>query len=363
MLWAVIATMTVVAAAVVLWPLFVQRSPRAETASEVTFYRAQLDEIDRDVSRGLLPVGEAMAARAEASRRLISAAGDSAGSPTESNNGRRVLAAAFALIVLLAIGIGVYAHFGRPELPDAPLASRQVAPALPDQLEVALQHIEAQVAAAPDNLKAWSALAPAYLRLGRYPDAVKAYRNLLRLRGEDGPLRANLGEAEVAAAGGKVTKEAKANLEQALADAPGLPLARYYLALGTEQAGDKLAAIAAYRALLGVTGDHPDWQEIMRARLVALGAEAPASTAAPPVDAGNPNQDMIRGMVQRLATRLAANGGSAEEWSRLIRAYTVLSETDKAQDALTSARKALGADATATADLDALSRELGLAQH
>ena len=51
---------------------------------------------------------------------------------------------------------------------------------------------------------------------------------------------------------------------------------------------------------------------------------------------------MIETMVQGLADRLAKQGGSAEEWGRLIRAYSVLHEQDKARDALASARKALG---------------------
>ena len=69
---------------------------------------------------------------------------------------------------------------------------------------------------------------------------------------------------------------------------------------------------------------------------------------------------MIRGMVDRLAMRLATSGGDAGEWQRLIRAYAVLHETDKAKDALASARKALAGDAAAGQQLDALARELGI---
>jgi cytochrome c-type biogenesis protein CcmH len=69
---------------------------------------------------------------------------------------------------------------------------------------------------------------------------------------------------------------------------------------------------------------------------------------------------MIEGMVSKLATRLASNGGSVDEWSRLIRAYTVLHEGDKAKAALVDAHKALATDANAVASLDALARDLGL---
>jgi cytochrome c-type biogenesis protein CcmH len=57
---------------------------------------------------------------------------------------------------------------------------------------------------------------------------------------------------------------------------------------------------------------------------------------------------------------LAQSGGDANEWGRLIRAYSVLHEPDKARDALAAARKALAGEAGAGAGLDALAQELGL---
>jgi cytochrome c-type biogenesis protein CcmH len=42
---------------------------------------------------------------------------------------------------------------------------------------------------------------------------------------------------------------------------------------------------------------------------------------------------MIRAMVKRLATRLAANPDDAEGWQRLAKAYGVLGETQKAEEA------------------------------
>jgi cytochrome c-type biogenesis protein CcmH len=68
---------------------------------------------------------------------------------------------------------------------------------------------------------------------------------------------------------------------------------------------------------------------------------------------------MIGGMVSKLATRLASNAGSIDEWSRLIRAYTVLHEADKAKAALVDAHKALASDANAVASLDGLAHDLG----
>jgi cytochrome c-type biogenesis protein CcmH len=106
---------------------------------------------------------------------------------------------------------------------------------------------------------------------------------------------------------------------------------------------------------------------MVRERIAKLGGEAPAASAQTPspgaaIAAMPPaeRETMIRGMVEGLAARLAANGGSLEEWSRLVRAYTVLREPEKARLALGEARKALGANAPAMAALEALANELGL---
>ena len=50
---------------------------------------------------------------------------------------------------------------------------------------------------------------------------------------------------------------------------------------------------------------------------------------------------MIRGMVDRLAARLKDNGDDVDGWLRLVRAYMVLGDTDKAKSAQTEARQAV----------------------
>jgi cytochrome c-type biogenesis protein CcmH len=69
---------------------------------------------------------------------------------------------------------------------------------------------------------------------------------------------------------------------------------------------------------------------------------------------------MVRGMVDRLAARLKQDGSDLDGWLRLVRAYTVLGERDRALSALTDARRALGQDADKLRRLDDLSKELKL---
>jgi cytochrome c-type biogenesis protein CcmH len=351
MVWIALAVMTGLAMAFVLWPLAFRPRDDTGAAREAEFYRAQLDEIARDVERGALPAEEAASARAEAARRLLAVA-DAAPPAVTGALGRRRAAAVVAFVVVPALALAVYQKVGAPDLPDEPLAARKMDINAPGALEAAVAKIEAHLMREPNDKRGWEVLAPVYMRLGRFDDAAGAYRRLIAL-GDDTPAaHADYGQALVAMSQGAVTADAKAEFDKA----GDLPMAKFFLALADEQDGKIEDAKAAYKALAPqAKGDQP-WMVGLREHLAALeGGKAPQAQAGPA--AFSPEQrKMIEGMVAGLADRLATKGGSAEEWARLIRAYSVLQQTDKARDALASARKALGANS----DIDALARELGI---
>jgi cytochrome c-type biogenesis protein CcmH len=70
--------------------------------------------------------------------------------------------------------------------------------------------------------------------------------------------------------------------------------------------------------------------------------------------------EMIRGMVDRLAEKLKADGSDLDGWLRLMRAYIVLGEPDKARTALADARKAMASDADKRKALDDFAKGLGI---
>jgi cytochrome c-type biogenesis protein CcmH len=360
MVWLVLAGITACAVLAAVWPLLrLGAGATADpAANEAAFYKAQLEEIRRDVERGLLPQGEAESARAEAARRLIAAAsGPSQGRPSADRR-YRLAAAVMIAVGLPAIAFPLYARIGEPTMPDEPLASRRIGPHNAGEIAAAVAAVERRLIVKPDDGKGWAVIAPVYMTLERYSDAAHAYAEALRLLGEDPLRRSAYGEALVAAAGGVVTDEARQQFVRALAEQPGQPQARFYLALATEQDGKKAEAIRDYQSLIADSPHDAPWLSLVNARLAALeGKPAPAQQAPAVPEAERP---MIEGMVNRLATRLASNGGSVDEWRRLIRAYAVLHEADKAKAALADAHKALASNANAVASLDALARDLGL---
>ena len=120
-------------------------------------------------------------------------------------------------------------------------------------------------------------VAPIYLRMGRFEDAVKARRQALALSGPTAERHAGLGEALTAAANGIVTAEAVAAFKQALALDADHVKARFFLGLAAEQDGRVNEAVAIWRALIESAPPDAPWAEFIRAELkrVAGGAGAP----------------------------------------------------------------------------------------
>jgi len=372
MIWIVFALMTGAAVLCAIWPLLRRRREGGAETRAIAFYKAQIVEIGRDVARGQLPAAEAAGARAEAARRLI-AASERGAAPVEVATGatdRRRAAALAILIGIPVMTLALYGRLGSPDRPGEPLFARSADPAKMDDLGAAIAKIEAHLIAHPDDGRGFKVIAPAYMRLGRFGDAARAYGEALRLLGEDALTRADYGEALVATAGGIVTGEARAAFDRALDENADIPKARYYVALAVEQDGDKPRAAQMYQKLLAEAPPKAPWAPVVRERLAALtGASPPvAKVEAPPageaaaIAALDPEQReaAIRGMVARLAARLESDGDDPEGWMRLIRAYSVLQETEKAKAALAKARQALNGNDTAKRGLDQLAKELGL---
>jgi len=377
-LWFGLALMTAAAVLAVLWPLS-RRGRELLSGSDVAVYRDQLEEIERDRTAGLIADNEAAGAKVEVSRRLLAAA-DAPAAPAGNTAAatRRRRAVAVAALVALPLGaVGIYLALGSPLLPDQPLTARLVEARANQSMESLIAQVEAHLAQRPDDGRGWEVIAPVYLRLGRFDDAVKARRNALRLNGDSAEREAALGEALVFGANGVVTAEAKSAFEKAVALDPAHVQARYFLGLAAEQDGDRSRAAATWRALIETAPPDAPWTEFVRgalARVEGAGASAGAAGAGGGAGSGpseeqvaasselSPEQRklMIQGMVDRLAERLNRDGSDVEGWLRLVRSYMVLGQADKARAAAADARRALAGDPNKLQRLDDLVKGLGI---
>jgi cytochrome c-type biogenesis protein CcmH len=345
------AVLAAAAALVVLVPL--SRGARAAGAAPaVAIYRDQMHELDRDLARGVIAEGEAEAARTEIARRLLKAGETEAGEAARGSVRARKLAAAVAIAAPL-VAFAAYLGLGSPELPDQPLGARLDTPLEQADVQTLVARVETHLAAEPEDGSGWEVIAPIYLRMGRYDDAVRAYGNAIRILGSTAAREAALGDAIVRANQGLVTADARAAFERALKLDAGAVAPRFYLAVALGQDGRKEDALAAWQALLRDAPADAAWAPIARQWVTRLGGNAPpaAAAAAPgPSDSDvaaaegmtpDERRTMINGMVAQLADKLAANPDDAEGWARLVRSYGVLGRGDDARAALARARTAL----------------------
>ncbi|MGB8045347.1 MAG: c-type cytochrome biogenesis protein CcmI, partial [Pseudolabrys sp.] len=143
-------------------------------------------------------------------------------------------------------------------------------------------------------------------------------------------------------------------------------LTRSYLTLGEKEKAaaaikDARAALADDAARLQQFNEALQRFKINEIATVASAMPSPPATesraSAQPSDQTN---EMIRGMVARLADRLKRDGSDFDGWLQLMRSYVVLGERDKAMRAAADARQAIGSDADKRRRFDDFVKSLGL---
>jgi len=366
--WILFALMTGLAVMAVLWPLSRPRSTRDITSSEgeKVFYEDQLLEIDRDHARGLFTAQEAASAKAEAARRLIRATATNitpVNTLDEPALRRRRAASALALSSVPLLALAVYGAYGSPGMPAQPLEARmaETIDVASIDMNEAIIRIETHLAQNPTDGRGWEILAPVYMRQGRFEEAAGAFRSALQHLGEDPERLANYGEAIVNAQRGMVPAMAREAFEASLVLNEANPKARFFLAQAAEQDGDASSALAQYQWLAERSPADAPWMGIVRQRIAVLSGDTAGSAEnAAALASSGVDGDAILGMVARLEDRLKTEGGSAEEWGRLVRSFAVLGQRERAVAALGEARAALASDNAGIAGVEAVAREVGI---
>ena len=358
--------------------LILQRAAAAARRSDadptLAVYRRQLSEIDDLAERGLIGESELKAARAEASRRLLGAAqnarndepAQAAAAPRASRSLRLwILAGA---IIVPAVATGLYLKLGSPGSADQPFADRlktwsQTDPnqLTPAQMAAVLQTV---VKSRPNDAEPLTFLARAQAASGNIPAAAETMRKAIRLEPKDGDLWANLGILLMLQGQGEETAPSGEAFRHALSLDPKNAPARYHLARARIAAGDVNGGLNDWRAL---SADLPadaserkalDEEIAATAKAGRLIAVAPAPAAPPQQQAQGGGAEAVAGaltgqapqgasggapdpkaMVAQLAARLQQQPDDLAGWSRLIRSYAVLGETDKLKQALDQAHK------------------------
>ena len=362
-----------------------RKEPVAQEAADFDrrVYRDQLREVERDGARGIIAPEEAQRLRAEVARRLIDA--DRVAAQSESTalpSGPAGPVVALVLLVIVGAAFGGYVWLGQPGYPDLPLQARvamaedrraerpaqaEMEADLPPQPPLSpidpefvklVEQLRLAVANRPDDLQGQQLLARNEANLGNFAAAHQAQSRVISLKGpsateEDLLLQATL---MIQATGGRVSPEAEQALIRVLDRNPRSDTALFFSGVANMQVGRHDLTFRQWRQLLETASEDSPWLEEVRARIEGLAEVAGVRYELPPDARALPGpnaaamaaaadmtpeerQTMIRGMVEGLNDRLATQGGSAQEWARLIVALGQLGETDRARAIWTEAQK------------------------
>mgnify|MGYP003633790395 CR=1 FL=1 len=370
-------------------------APAARAEYDLTVFRDQLKEIERDAAQGLLDAETAEAARLEVQRRMLAADTElQAGSGAAAGSGgpRRLTAVLIGAGVPLAAA-ALYIVLGSPDQPDQPFAARDLSaaqaavqtaarPEANPEMTAMVDRLAERLQENPDDIEGWLLLGRSYISMERFAEALNAFARARKIA--DGRTDVEIAYAEALILTGqmKVTDDAAAIFRAVRDKAPFNPKARYYLGLKKAQAGDVNGALQDWADLVAISSEDAPWVPVVRQQIARAAEELkidpltitmsedarkllaqqppvlrpstpimpPAETAGPDAPTAQPGPSreqmeaaqemtaedrdaMIRGMVERLANRLKENPDDLAGWTRLERAYRVLGDTAKADAA------------------------------
>ena len=340
-LWFVLVVLCAAAAVFVALPFLRPRADAAPATDATEILKAELAQVDIDQAVGEIDADSADAARLEAQRRLLAAAdAPKAAAAQPSLRTDRVTAAVVVATVVLG-AVALYAQMGKPNVPSAvpggqgpaepQMASAAAGPAAPASAMQGLPDVDTEIArleqrlkSQPNDVEGWKTLGWANFETQKYPEAVAAYAQAVKLSPTTAALQSAYGEALDKAAGGQLTSDAKQAFQAALKLDPADKRARVYLGLETAAAAPA-----------------PTPQDVQAAAAMPTGDQ----------------QTMINGMVDKQVRDLATNPKDADGWVRLIRSRKVLGQPDLARQALQSALAAFTDDPTTQSQLRSAARD------
>jgi cytochrome c-type biogenesis protein CcmH len=301
------------------------------------------------------------------------------------------VAAAFALgAVVLKVSSG---SSGTPPLPEASGQAQQQ-PSVDD----VIARLEAKLKDNPEDAESWRMLGWSYFQTERFAEAATALKRATTLDPKNAETFSFLGEALVMASKeeGRMPRDARLAFEKALALDPKDARARYFRAAAMDLDGRHKAAIDAWFELMEDTPADAPYAEDVKAVIIEVAkknnidiAKRLAETKFAPPASGlktrgsdvaaagipGPSQEemkaasqlpsgqqeaMIRGMVDKLDTRLKANPADADGWIMLMRSRMQLGEPAKAQKALADGLAAFRNDTAITRQLREAAATLGV---
>lgn len=237
-----------------LRPLFAARDAAAGDAGErrLAVYRAQVEEIRKDVNSGELDTELAEIAEQELGRELLHATGTGA-VPANPGPAHPWIAAATLAVFLPGLAVLLYLHLGEPNAIGVSVdgaGTDNMHPGDVPSVEQMVERLEQRLQREPDDQRGWLMLGRSYMALGRYDDAVLALKRLYSLSGDDPDVLIRYADALAMAGGGGMLGEPAKLVQKALALDPDNRTGLWLAGMAAAEQGDPAAAVGYWEKLM-----------------------------------------------------------------------------------------------------------------
>ena len=361
---------------VIFYQTLKKNAVQKEENADLKFYKSQLSEIEKDIAKGAIGREEAEQITVEISRRILKNKNQSLFKFSfQSANSR--LKFAFILGVFISfLSFGLYSSLGslgyfdfsqknrieaakllketRPSQQEAwdALADEKTINTPKGEMGEIITKLRKISQERPNDITGLRYLVRTEASLNNFENAAIAQMSLVKLLGEQVLTEDlyQLAELMVISLNGYVSPEAEALFRKVLAKDDDNGGALYYLGLMYANLDRPDLSFEIWRKLLNRGPDDAPWVPLIRHQIMEVAwragknrYELPPETKIPPngptqadIEASDEmtadeRQEMISNMVEGLASRLASEGGTSDEWARLIKALSVLGDSDRAQ--------------------------------
>lgn len=321
MVFWVIAALLVLAALLFLLPPLLKGQTKDALARDelnVTIFKDQIAELERDLAAGILTREQYDVARHDLERNFVQDAGEDHAASQSSTD--HVVGRATAVVITILVPVVAVTLYGllgsgerglNPELVAAEQQQLMQADNSPESLKQALGKLQERIEEDPENVENWVMLGRSHYFLSQYQEASEAFAKASALLNDENPdVLADYADALAMANERNMLGKPYELLQKALAIQPNHEKSLWLAGVAAYQAQDLQSTLQYWERLLAVfppgTEEFSQMQENVNEIRAALGLPSTAvSPAAPPAGDGAMPPASISGSV-RLDESLAA---------------------------------------------------------
>lgn len=258
------------------------KSPDTEAyerhVQNIHFARERLAELEEQRSSNKLSAQDYDELRQEIEDNLAKdidlAAEERKSNPQAEGSSNAVVITLLCCLVPVA-ALGLYVLTGTPtaiSMPAAQAANNENeivagnigADAQNSEINSLLRSLENRLAEDPNDIQGWIIAARTYQQLGKYPESVRAYKQLIELDDSNPDFFAGLADVSALQAGGILAGQPTNYVEKALALDPNHMQAMWLAGLAAAQGGDTALAMDYWNRLMPLLADYPQQQADLR---------------------------------------------------------------------------------------------------